>query len=74
MKKAVIDFEICSMAYLYSVELISANIIEFATISLSKSASNLNLIWSSFLPLEYIAIRTYTTIPLKIKLEFCPLL
>ena len=30
MKKAVIDFEICSMVYLYSVELISANVVEFA--------------------------------------------
>ena len=50
MKKAVIDFEICSMAYLYSVELISANIIEFATLEAGhqgtiKIDSKLDVFW-----------------------------
>ena len=50
MSKTVIDFEICSMVYLYSVELISVNAVEFATLKSGhqgtiKVDSKLDVFW-----------------------------
>ena len=56
MKKTVIDFEIWSMIYFYSVKLISVNVVEFATLETSHQEINvdskLDVFWKKIDELE----------------------